>query len=134
MNALLNAVRLGDDAAATTTLAAFLTAVTPPAPFPNQPQIAADAAIVGAVAKPAAKMKRWARDNSLWLRELLVLSVVQKVLFLLLVTLLGAAGLGTLYISNGAILGASPLSDYVTLFAWGLTADVASRTLANAKT
>lgn len=133
MNALLNAVRLGDDAAAATTLAAFVTVVTPAAPLPNQPQIAADAAIVGAVAKPAAKMKRWARDNGLWLRELFVLSVVQKALFLLLVTLLGAAGLGTLYISNGAILGASPLSDYVTLFAWGLTADVASRTLASAR-
>jgi hypothetical protein len=53
-----------------------------------------------------------------------VLSVVLLVVLLLL-------GLQTLYIDAGATFGAGGLYDYLGLFLWGITADVAQRTLLN---
>jgi hypothetical protein len=43
------------------------------------------------------------------------------------------AGLYTLYVTNGARFGEAPLSDFLTLVAWGVTADVSSRTIATFK-
>ncbi len=51
---------------------------------------------------------------------------VLSVLFLILLMLLG---LQTLYVNSGTTFGAGGLYDYLGLFFWGITADVAQRTL-----
>jgi hypothetical protein len=51
---------------------------------------------------------------------------------LLLVTL-AWVGLSTLYADGSATFGSRPLVDLLALFAWGLSADVASRSLANVR-
>ncbi|MBD2604796.1 hypothetical protein H6G81_09720 [Scytonema hofmannii FACHB-248] len=50
-----------------------------------------------------------------------------------LVLLIGLSGVGlrSLYIQKGATFGADPFSDYLGLLIWGLSADVASRSLSN---
>jgi hypothetical protein len=52
-------------------------------------------------------------------------------LFIKLALLLGllAVGVETLYVNQGLTFGANPVSDYSTLVVWGLSADVASRSL-----
>lgn len=40
-------------------------------------------------------------------------------------------GLSTLYIEKGESFGARPSSDYLALLLWGLSADVASRSLSS---
>ncbi len=40
-------------------------------------------------------------------------------------------GLQTLYVNSGATFGVGGLYDYLGLFLWGVTADVAQRTLLN---
>jgi hypothetical protein len=40
-------------------------------------------------------------------------------------------GLKTLYVDNGASFGAEGLYDYLGLFMWGLSAEVAQSTLQN---
>ena len=59
----------------------------------------------------------------------LLLWVGRPLLYLTLLLGLLAVGLSSLYIDKGATFGANPLSDYTTLLIWGLSADVASRTL-----
>jgi len=54
---------------------------------------------------------------------------VRPLLYLVLLTGLTLAGLNTLYIEKGETFGAKPMSDYLTLLLWGLSADVASRSL-----
>jgi len=54
---------------------------------------------------------------------------VRPLLYLVLLTGLTLAGLNTLYIEKGETFGAKPTSDYLTLLLWGLSADVASRSL-----
>jgi len=54
---------------------------------------------------------------------------VRPLLYLVLLTSLTLAGLNTLYIEKGETFGARPMSDYLTLLLWGLSADVASRSL-----
>jgi len=54
---------------------------------------------------------------------------VRPLLYLVLLTGLTLAGLNTLYIEKGETFGARPMSDYLTLLLWGLSADVASRSL-----
>jgi hypothetical protein len=44
---------------------------------------------------------------------------------------LSAMGLGSLYVEKGGTFGARPFSDYLGLILWGLSADVASRSLSN---
>ena len=56
---------------------------------------------------------------------------VRPLLYLVLLTGLTLAGLNTLYIEKGETFGARPMSDYLTLLLWGLSADVASRSLSN---
>jgi hypothetical protein len=57
--------------------------------------------------------------------------LLRPLFFLLLLALLALLGLQTLYINAGATFGAAGLYDYLGLFLWGLTADVAQRTLQN---
>ncbi len=53
--------------------------------------------------------------------------IIKTVLFLLLV----AIGMRILYVDGAATLGAGGASDYLPFFLWGLSADIASRTLSN---
>ncbi len=57
--------------------------------------------------------------------------LIRPLLFLILLAILALLGLQTLYINAGATFGVSGLYDYLGLFLWGLTADVAQRTLQN---
>ena len=57
--------------------------------------------------------------------------LLRPLLFLLLLVLLSLAGLKALYVDGGSIFGASGIYDFLGLFLWGLSADVAQRTLQN---
>jgi uncharacterized protein with FMN-binding domain len=57
--------------------------------------------------------------------------VVRPLLALVILGGLSAMGLGSLYVEKGATFGAKPFSDYLGLILWGLSADVASRSLSN---
>ncbi len=59
--------------------------------------------------------------------------VVRPLLALVLLAGLSAVGLGSLYVEKGNTFGANPFSDYLGLILWGLSADVASRSLSNLK-
>ncbi len=60
-----------------------------------------------------------------------VLWLVRPLLYGVLLVGLLAVGISSLYVDNGVAFGASPLTDYSGLILWGLSADVASRTLSN---
>ncbi|MBW4527733.1 MAG: hypothetical protein KME18_21530 [Phormidium tanganyikae FI6-MK23] len=57
--------------------------------------------------------------------------IVRPILSLALLIGLSIAGLNTLYVENGTTFGARPLPDYLGLILWGLSADVASRSLSS---
>ena len=57
--------------------------------------------------------------------------VVRPLLALILLGGLSAVGLGSLYVEKGETFGSRPFSDYLSLILWGLSADVASRSLSN---
>ena len=59
--------------------------------------------------------------------------VVRPILSLTLLVGISAVGVGSLYVENGATFGARPFTDYFGLILWGLSADVASRSLSNLK-
>ncbi|WP_026082235.1 hypothetical protein [Mastigocladopsis repens] len=44
---------------------------------------------------------------------------------------LSVVGLRSLYVQKGSTFGADPFSDYLGLLVWGMSADVASRSLSN---
>ncbi|WP_017302023.1 hypothetical protein [Nodosilinea nodulosa] len=54
---------------------------------------------------------------------------VRPLLYLVLLIGLTIVGLNTLYIEQGEFFGARPMADYLVLLLWGLSADVASRSL-----
>ncbi|MFO1055892.1 MAG: hypothetical protein U1E53_02880 [Dongiaceae bacterium] len=88
----------------------------------------------GGAGAPAAGWRAWLAAAAGWagrVRFVFVTRLANPLLrWVLLVTLI-LAGLDTLYVKGASTLGASPFADLLALFAWGLTADVASRTLAN---
>lgn len=57
--------------------------------------------------------------------------VVRPLLSLALLFGLSVVGIRTLYVEKGATFGADPFADYLGLVLWGLSADVASRSLSN---
>lgn len=57
--------------------------------------------------------------------------IVRPLLYFALLIGLLVVGLNALYIDKGLTFGANPLTDYFALVFWGLSADVASRTLSN---
>ena len=57
--------------------------------------------------------------------------VVRPLLWFVLIAVLGLTGLQSQYVSGGATFGAGGIYDYLALFLWGLTADVASTGLLN---
>ncbi|MFP4343804.1 MAG: hypothetical protein ACLFU8_03825 [Anaerolineales bacterium] len=62
-------------------------------------------------------------EATLWL--------VRPLLYLALLLGLVAVGMSSLYLKSGATFGADPFADYLGLVLWGLSADVASRSLSN---
>ncbi|MBW4617268.1 MAG: hypothetical protein KME21_29395 [Desmonostoc vinosum HA7617-LM4] len=80
-----------------------------------------------------------------WLRRLLIVIagvsdelraeatfwVVRPLLSLTLLVGLSLVGIRALYVEKGITFGANPFSDYLELILWGLSADVASRSLSN---
>ena len=58
----------------------------------------------------------------LWLRGLLYICLIIILIFV---------GMDKFYISEGAYFGAKPFNDYFGIIIWGLSADIASRTLEN---
>ena len=56
---------------------------------------------------------------------------IRPILSIVLLIVLGLLGLQTLYVNAGATFGVNGLYDYLGLFLWGITADVAQRTLFN---
>ena len=57
--------------------------------------------------------------------------IVQPFLWLILLIVLLLLGLQTLYVNAGTTFGVAGVYDYLALFVWGLTADVASTSLIN---
>ncbi|MHC5720125.1 MAG: hypothetical protein ACYTX0_50860, partial [Nostoc sp.] len=80
-----------------------------------------------------------------WLRRLLIaiagvsnelraettLWIVRPLLSLTLLVGLSLVGIRALYVEKGMTFGADPFSNYLELILWGLSADVASRSLSN---
>jgi hypothetical protein len=56
---------------------------------------------------------------------------IRPLLYLTLLVTLTTVGVNTLYIDKGETFGAKPLSDYLGLILWGLSADVVSRSLSS---
>jgi hypothetical protein len=65
------------------------------------------------------------------LRAEATLWIVRPLLYFVLLLGLVAVGLETLYVSKGVTFGATAFTDYLGLILWGLSADVAGRTLSN---
>lgn len=57
--------------------------------------------------------------------------IVRPLLWIVLIVVLGLVGLQSQYVNNGITFGAAGIYDYLALFLWGLTADVASTGLLN---
>jgi hypothetical protein len=55
--------------------------------------------------------------------------LMRPLLYLLLLVLLSLVGLQSLYVNSGTTFGSAGFYDYLGLFLWGLSADVAQRTL-----
>jgi len=67
----------------------------------------------------------WFAEATLWIaRPLLYFALLFALLWL---------GMESLYVDKGVSFGAQPLLDYFTVIFWGLSSDVASRTLGNLK-
>jgi len=67
--------------------------------------------------------------RSPWVRAEATYWFVRPLLYTVLLAGLTIVGLNTLYIEKGETFGARPLPDYLGLLLWGLSADVASRSL-----
>jgi hypothetical protein len=80
------------------------------------------------------RMKNWASSLPAWwsrVRAEGTLYIVRPLMYIILMIGLIVVGLNTLYVGSGTTFGASPIGDYLGLVLWGLSSDVASRTLGN---
>lgn len=97
----------------------------------------ADAALASSIpAEPnwLARLKEWLvvlSGLSTQIRAETTLWLVRPLLYLALMIGLLAVGIGSLYVDKGATFGANPFADFLALVLWGLSADVASRSLSN---
>jgi hypothetical protein len=101
------------------------------------------AANEAAAAILAAAGQKTKSDRFAWLRRLLIaiagvsnelraettLWIVRPLLSLTLLVGLSLVGIRALYVEKGITFGADPFSNYLELILWGLSADVASRSL-----
>lgn len=90
------------------------------------------------LAPPESSRWEWIKDALIFLsgvseqvRAEAALWLVQPLLYLALIVGLIIIGLNTFYVENGATFGASLLADGIGLVLWGLSADVAGRSLSN---
>lgn len=127
---IVNAVSAGDITAAKTTLDQLRTALSAPPQanmaLPRGGQAAHQAA---AAAVAAAAIAAQQRVIDWW--NVFVQYLARPLLKVVLLVLLVYVGLLTLYVDGSATFGSRRLVDLLALFTWGLSSDVASRTLAN---
>jgi hypothetical protein len=89
--------------------------------------------LIGAARALAEQVQRAAVMSAPNLRTWFIAKGLKWGIWAILLMGLTWAGLYTLYVTNGARFGEAPLSDFLTLVAWGVTADVSSRTIATFK-
>ena len=70
--------------------------------------------------------RRWERISAFATKAAVVL---HPSLELIGVLLLAFVGFEALYVNGSATFGANPVADYLTAIVWGLSADVAARTI-----
>lgn len=114
-------------------------------PDPSLTTAANEAAAATTAAERATQVQKTKSDRFAWLRRLLIAIagvsnelraeatfwVVRPLLSLTLLVGLSLVGIRALYVEKGITFGANPFSDYLELILWGLSADVASRSLSN---
>jgi len=88
------------------------------------------------IKKPVDKWVQWLQRTLIFLsgskfRAQATYWFARPLFSLMLLFGLSIVGLRSLYIQKGTTFGADPFSDYLGLFIWGLSADVASRSLSN---
>jgi hypothetical protein len=78
------------------------------------------------------RFMNWLRSRQNWWEKARAegtLYIVRPLLYFILLVGLVVVGMSNLYFNNGKMFGANPISDYLGLVLWGLSADVTSRTL-----
>ncbi|MBD2198393.1 MULTISPECIES: hypothetical protein [Calothrix] len=114
-------------------------------PDPTLTAAANEAAIAKNSAESATKVQKIPAAKFAWWRRLLIVTagvsnelraeatlwVVRPLLSLTLLIGLSLVGIRALYVEKGLTFGANPFSDYLELILWGLSADVASRSLSS---
>lgn len=98
--------------------------------------VAVGGAVHNNVKQPVDKWVLWSQKALIFLsgskfRTQATYWFAQPLFSLALLLSLSVVGLRSLYVQKGATFGADPFSDYLGLLVWGLSADVASRSLSN---
>jgi hypothetical protein len=98
--------------------------------------VAVGAAVQSNVKEPVDKWVQWLQKSLIFLsgskfRTQATYWFARPLFSLILLLGLSVVGLRSLYVQKGSTFGADPFSDYLGLFIWGLSADVASRSLSN---
>jgi hypothetical protein len=140
------AQRMQTPAAGTTTAAAAAAGAAAVAAHAAGKPADASSAAAEAAAQAAAEASRARNNLKVRTRVLARLSglhvstddwlngVARPLLFIVLLIILALLGLQTLYVNAGSTFGAQGVYDYLGLFLWGLSADIAQRTLGNLPT
>ncbi|MEA5596702.1 hypothetical protein [Rivularia sp. UHCC 0363] len=98
--------------------------------------VAVGGSVESSIKKPIDKWVFWLQKSLIFLsgskfRTQATYWFARPLFSLMLLFGLSIVGLRSLYIQKGTTFGADPFSDYLGLFVWGLSADVASRSLSN---
>ncbi|MUG93164.1 hypothetical protein F7734_12270 [Scytonema sp. UIC 10036] len=98
--------------------------------------VAVGSAVQSSVNKPIDKRVLWLQKSLIILsgtkfRTQVTYWFARPLFSLVLLVGLSVVGLRSLYVQKGTTFGADPFSDYFGLLVWGLSADVASRSLSN---
>ena len=98
--------------------------------------IAVGAAVQSNVKEPVDKWVQWLQKSLIFLsgskfRTQATYWFARPLFSLMLLLGLSVVGMRSLYMQKGSTFGADPFSDYLGLLVWGLSADVASRSLSN---
>ena len=114
-------------------------------PDPSLTAAANEAAVAIISAERATQVQKTKLARFAWLRRFLIaiagvsnelraettLWIVRPLLSLTLLVGLSLVGIRALYVEKGMTFGVDPFSNYLELILWGLSADVASRSLSN---
>jgi hypothetical protein len=98
--------------------------------------VAVGAAVQSNVKEPVDKWVQWLQKSLIFLsgnkfRTQATYWFARPLFSLMLLVGLSVVGMRSLYMQKGSTFGADPFSDYLGLLVWGLSADVASRSLSN---